>query len=315
MPSKTRTAPPALPAFLEPPGTADEPDAAIPPDTRLRAKSTIEWLPASSIGTDRRVNTRDIDQGWVHAKSQPGTFDWDLLGTVAVSEREDGSRISIDGQHRLALLDAIGEPDAAVKCEVFQGLTLAQEAALFIGLNASRTVRPVSLFLAKVTMGDPLCTEILQIVRDCSWDITTSQKRGSLNCVKALIRIHSLDLARNAAGGYEPQALRDTLTLITNAWGLQDQAGHESIITGLGRLMIRDGRIIRDDVTAGVAGMDRLLNVLVASGPDPSGILSKAQAFKGTRVPPVSLPTAVSQTISVSWNSGKQTRRLAPFVS
>lgn len=311
---RTKEAPsPAL--FTGPDDAAPDPaETTLPADTRLRAASRIEWWPASSIGTDRRVNTREIDLGWIAAKSKPEVFDWNFLGTVSVSEREDGSRIAVDGQHRLALVDAIGEPGVDMKCEVFIGLTLAQEAALFIGLNASRTVRAVSLFLAQVTMGDPLCTEVLQIVRDCSWDITTTQTRGSLGCVKALTRIHSADIARNTAGGFTPRALRDTLTLITTAWKQHEQSGHESLITGLGTVMVRDGQVIHDDVTTGITGMDRLLGVLEKSGPDPSGLLQTAKAFQGTRIPQVSLPKAISQVVSNSWNFGKQTRRLAPYV-
>jgi hypothetical protein len=298
-----------------PPPAADQDASLIRPDTRIRAKSEIMWLRASTIGQDLRVNTRTIDAGWVSAKSNPDVFDWDFLGTVAVSMRGDGTRIAVDGQHRLALLDAIGVPDAEVKCEVFKDLTLAQEAALFIGLNASRTVRPVSLFLAKVTMGDQLSTDILRIVEDCSWTITPNPGRGVLNCVKALIRLHSTDITRNGMGGFEPRALRDTLTVLTNAWGQQDGVGNESLITGIGKIMVRDGDVVRDDVTSGVSGMDRLIGVLEQSGPDPSGLLVKARAFQGTRVPPVALPTAVAQVISASWNHGKQSRRLSPFVS
>jgi hypothetical protein len=305
----TRTQDPATtPMFLEPAGSP------LPPDTRLRAASSIEWLPASLISQDRRVNTRPVDPGWVAAKSKPEVFNWDFLGTIAVSERADGARISVDGQHRLALLEAIGRPDEEVKCEVFKGLTIAQEAALFIGLNAGRTVRPVSLFLAKVTMGDELSSEVFKIVEDCSWTITATPGRGVLSCVKALVRIHTADIARNAPGGFEPMALRDTLTLITTVWGQHEQAGHESLISGLGKLLVRDGDVIRDDVTSGQPGMDRLIGVLDAFGPDPSGLLLKAKSFQGTRVPQVGLPTAVAQVIGASWSYGKQSRRLAPFV-
>ena len=307
MPTRMKGAPP--------PALFAAPAAALPRDTRLRAASTIEWLPASSIGTDRRVNTREVDMGWVAAKSKPGEFSWDFLGTVSVSQREDGSKISVDGQHRIALLEAIGEPDAELKCEVFTGLTLAQEAALFLGLNAGRTVRPVSLFLAKVTMGDPLCTEVLQIVRDCSWDIATEQRRGVLSCVKALTRIHSTDRAKNTSGGFEPQALRDTLTVITHAWRQHEQAGHESLISGIGKLMIRDGKIIREGRYGGISGTDRLITVLEASGPDPTGMLGKARSFASTRVPPVGLPTAVAEVARQSFNYGLQSRRLPAFVS
>jgi len=292
-----------------------EPGTQLPPDTRLRADSTIEWLPANTIGQDPRVNTREVDYGWVAAQSKPGVFKWDYLGTIAVSQRDGGARISVDGQHRIALVTAVGAPDVDLKCEVFRGLSLADEAGLFLGLNASRTIRPVSKFLARVTMGDPLCSEVLRIVENRGWQITATPGRGVLSCVKAMERIHTADTIRNGRGGDEPQALHDALTLITSAWGQHEQAGHESLISGLGKLLVRDGGIIRQDRTSGVAGMDRLLGVLCASGEDPSGLLQRGRSFSGTRVPPVSLPTAIAQVLTQSWNTNKQTHRLPPFVA
>lgn len=286
--------------------------APIPPDTRARLMSTIEYIHASAIGRDERVNTRPVDYAWVTEKAK--TFSWDFLGTIKVSRRDDGSIISLDGQNRLALVAAVGYPDADMRCEVFTSLTLAQEAGLFLGFNDDRAVKPVSKFLALVTMGDPIAMAVKGIADDCSWRISPTGGRGVLMCVGKLCSLHARDLAK-CKGGEDPVALRDTLTLITTVWGHSDGAGHEVIVAGLGNEILRDGQIISDDLEGGIPGMKRLADALRREfGAEPGGLLEHAKSFCTTHIPKVGMGKAVSESVIQAYNYRKQGRRLAPWV-
>jgi hypothetical protein len=306
--AKTGGIPAVSSALFIPPAPAS--GLTPPPDTRLRAQSGIEWIPASLITRDERVNTRPVDTDWVAAKA--GEFNWDFLGLITVSRRPDGTIIPLDGQNRVALVAEVGQPDADLKCEVFENLTLAQEAALFLGLNAGRPVRPVSKFLARVTMGDPVAVAVQEIAAGCSWKISPVPGTGVLLCVNALTRLHAQD-AGKCKGGEEPQALRDTLTVITKAWGHRQGTGHEAVISGVGKVMLRDGRIIRDDLTSGITGMDRLIESLRYFGDESSGLLSQARSFSESRQPKVGIVTAVADTLARGWNHNKRVRTLAPY--
>lgn len=282
----------------------------LPPDTRLRARSTIEWIPASRIGRDERVNTRPADQAWVAKKARE--FDWNYLGTIAVSRRDDGTEIPLDGQNRLALMPAIGQPDAEVKCEVFTGLSLAEEAALFLGLNAGRTVRPVSLFLAQVTMGDETAVEVSQIAGDCSWQIGLTKGRSVLQCVSTLTSIHARDRARKGSGE-APRVLRDTLTLITMTWGHDEEGGSESIVKGIGMVLHRDGTVLHGKHRfQGKTGYERLAAVL-EDYRGPGDLLGQAKSMALTTRPQISTPKAVAAILVRDFNFNLSTHKLASF--
>jgi hypothetical protein len=60
-------------------------------------------------------------------------FDPILLGEVLVSERTNGQLYILDGQHRLRAAEQSGIP--TVTCEIFTGLSKADEARLFMGRN------------------------------------------------------------------------------------------------------------------------------------------------------------------------------------
>ena len=63
-----------------------------------------------------------------------GHFNPKLLGVLTASEREDGERVLIDGQHRLATVMEV-EAITYVNCLMFRGLTPQDEARMFVELN------------------------------------------------------------------------------------------------------------------------------------------------------------------------------------
>lgn len=201
-----------------------------------------ERLPVAAIGRDRRVNTRDINWDWVEAHSGEH-FRPAALGTVSVSHRPDGSFIVLDGQHRLEVCKKSGRDDA--KCEVFEGLSLVEEAGLVVLLNAGRPLKAVHMFLARVTERDPVAVHIKSIVERCSFEIGEGANPMVLSCVQKLQRLYMADLKRHP--DRSPEALEHTLTTIAHAWGHGPGATHRDIIAGIGDLFLRHGdRIDRD---------------------------------------------------------------------
>lgn len=81
-------------------------------------------------------------------------FDPILIGELLVSEREDGLYI-LDGHHRMAAaLSQNGNTPTTVTCEVFTGLSKANEAQLFLGRNDRASVRSHDRFRNLATLGD-----------------------------------------------------------------------------------------------------------------------------------------------------------------
>jgi hypothetical protein len=83
-----------------------------------------------------------------------GSFDPLLLGELLVSERTDGLYV-LDGQHRLAAAaNANGRGVSTVTCEVFTGLSKADEARLFMGRNDRANIARVDRDRNLATSGD-----------------------------------------------------------------------------------------------------------------------------------------------------------------
>lgn len=205
----------------------------------FQSLESIEWVPVSAISTDHRVNTRPVDFAWVDKKATEG-FDPNRLGVPIVSRRDDGTYVWLDGQNRGELMRRSGWGDQKVQCRVFTGLTLAQEAELFLGHNDNRQVKPLHKFLARVTAGDADAVAITKIVESYGWKIQESGASNGISAVRAVESVYLSDRADNDRGG----VLRVTLRVVTEAWGYRSEAVDGRILQGVGALFNRFGDLI-----------------------------------------------------------------------
>jgi hypothetical protein len=110
------------------------------------------------------------------------------IGVPVVSRREDGSMVALDGQHRLYAL-RLANHDEPLLCDVQEGLTLADEAELFILLQADRkAVRVYDKFKARLVAKDPIALEVQKLVVASGLRIA---KAAGPNCVCAIKSVES----------------------------------------------------------------------------------------------------------------------------
>lgn len=230
----------------------------------------IEWLALSTIASDHRVNTRPVDTAWVDQKVREG-FDPARLGVPIVSRRADGTCVWLDGQNRGELIRRAGWSDQKVQCRVFTGLTLAQEAELFLGHNDNRKVQAVHKFLAQVTAGNPDAVGIAAIVASIGWKISDQSGDKHITAVRALERVFHGE--RNRDSTMAPgRALQLTLRVVTEAWGYKSEAVKGDVLVGIGAIFNRFGDVIE---------LPALVKKLAEFPAGPSGLLGKA---RGARV-------------------------------
>lgn len=142
----------------------------------------------SQIGTDARFQ-RDLDES--RAKRMGKHLDVRRIGHPVVSVREDGSMVALDGQHRLQAMRVAGVDDA-ILCDAWHGLTLAEEAELFILLQADRkAVRVYDKFKARLVARDPVALEIEKIVKAAGLRIAKAQGNNCICAIKALESAHA----------------------------------------------------------------------------------------------------------------------------
>lgn len=256
---------------------------------------SIEWVSLSSIGTDRRVNTRSFDLAWVERKLSEG-FDPDGIGVPIVSHRGDGIYVWLDGQNRGELMRRAGWADQKIQCRVFHGLTPAQEASLFLVHNDNRRVQPIYKFLARVTAADPVAVAITRIAERAGWRISDKTADGRILAVVALERVFLSDKTDEEPGG---AVLEATLRVVTEAWGFRPEAVDGRVLQGIGALLKRFGPAIDRAV---------LVKKLAEFPAGASGVLGKArgmQQFQGGTV-----PHCVAEVVVTAYNARRRTNVL-----
>lgn len=259
--------------------------------------ATIETLPLAKLTCDELVNTRRLDGAWVDR--HVGIYDPAALGVLTVSRRKGGQCVILDGQHRAELMRRSGHSDDSVDCRVYDGLSTAQEAALFRKLNDSRKVTPLALFLAKRAEGDPAALAITEIVEAFGWEISNRQAYNNIVAVVALQQIYRGGPAQVAARSGNAEAVSLTIQTVTRAWGHRRDAVHGDLLAGIRLVFLRD----RNDVDP-VGLAERL-----AGHPGgPAGVLGAGRGVRQLQGGTVA--AGVADTVIRLYNKSRRSRRL-----
>ena len=182
-------------------------------------------------------------------------FDFDKFGLLWLSHR-DGHYYIIDGQHRyFALIEWLDGDDWEVieveTCMVVTGLSMADEAELFLDLNNRLNLAAYDKFNISLTAGRPEQTDINRIIRSNGFSISNDRETG-ISAVRTLEIVYGRDGAND---------LGRTVRLIGNSYGM---AGFRAdVIDGLGRLCHRyngqldEGKAIKQlsSMRGGVSGL------------------------------------------------------------
>jgi hypothetical protein len=163
--------------------------------------------------------------------------DWNpnLCGALVISQRDDGSNVVIDGQHRHA-----GSPDGTeFMCQILTGLTQEKEAEIFLRRNQSQ-VKPTVLDEYRaglVARLEPYVT-VDRVVTSRGLVITQSQQSNGISSVRTLLRI-----VAGRKDGTGDQALGQTLDVILTGLGQNKNSWHHYVLGGVGYLVVRNPHI------------------------------------------------------------------------
>ncbi|WP_411109557.1 DUF6551 family protein [Streptomyces sp. c-19] len=240
------------------------------------------------------MNTRPVDRGWVARKLREG-FDVKRLGVPTVSSRADGTFNWIDGQNRGALCRAASRADIKITMKVFHGLSVEEEAELFLGLNDNRRVQPIYKFIAEVTAGRPEALAISRIANDAGWNISDGSTTNSIHAVAALITLFRADSQKSGT------ILRDVLSIVTEAWGHTPEAVSANILLGLGSMLNASPSV----------DQKVLVKKLSSHAGGAGGLVGKGRGLREATGCKVS--EGVDQVIRGVYNSGKRGGRLSTW--
>lgn len=234
--------------------TADEVKSA----GQITRAATREWVKLGDV----RVNP-EVQREFVPAKATAiaARFNPELF-KIPVVNRRDGYAWVVDGQHRIEGLKiwlGDGWENQLFEADVYDGLSAADEAELFLGLNDAMAVNAFNKFRVAVVAGRPDESAVARIVTEQG--LTISRDPGAteyaVKAVGTLLKVY------RAAG---PVVLARTLAILRDAYGVPGL--QQLTVAGLANVIQRYGDGIDDNL---------MVERLQAAFGGVGGVLNKAE--------------------------------------
>ncbi len=205
-------------------------------------RSTIGTAAVDDITIDPRVQREEgVDERRVERMA--AAFDPDALGILVLSQRNDGTLVCLDGAHRCATARRVGW-NTYLDARIFRGLSLAEEASLFLLYNDKKDPSAISKFKARVITGDDVAVEINAVIKKHGWTVSTEKSKGGVvSAAEAMERVY-----RKASGalaeGAHPEILDRTFAVVTEAWGHEPSATAAPVLEAIAQLFGRFGSAV-----------------------------------------------------------------------
>lgn len=275
-------------------------EAALPDNATTR----YEKLPAVKLHIDHRVQRDHINLTKLNKMEEE--FNKLALGTLVVSERADGTMVIIDGQHRWTLVRKLMGEDTELDCRVHTGLSLEDEARLFVDLNRQQSASALDLHKARCTQQEPVALAITAAVEERGWGIGTGP--GKISAVKVLESIYYM--GEEQWDGYGPTLISNTLYVLTETWGQErPKVTQQSILRAVAEflLAVEIWQMERDK--EGYFNYDGLIDAMVKTfkgGPEGWINAEKIQA-QGLGI---SVRSALRRSMARAYNKVNKTKKL-----
>lgn len=269
------------------------------------AKFTINEIPADQLTVDSRVQ-REANPPRVRRMAD--NWDDNMVGVLVVSRRTthlpitDGSTaiedefVVLDGQTRLEAFRLVCSDDRATAApllsQVYEGLTLSEEAQIFLQHNDRRAVTPLDRFRIAVTAREVWALDIHDMAARNGWyakGMHTGASGHRFAAIGSAEKVYLLD------GGASLQRVFD---VVDAAWQNPQGAICPETITGLGALFYRYGGEIDSRALVhklAKVGFNRFM----------SGVSDRRRVSPGT-----SIQKAASDWVVDLYNAGRRTHRV-----
>ena len=214
-----------------------------------------------------------------HVKNLASDFSPALFGQGSASLRADGRYYILDSQHRCEAAKIAGYGDHEFPFRIWRGLSIAQEATLYLALNAKKVRdNAINAFLVGVQAGYPTNTEVVRILQSYKLTVGSSSVDGQISAADALVRIYEGRIRGASRGGSRAAStplprghlLSRSLTILTHAWGTSRDAFDSLLLNSVAMLLAK-----HDTAVDGI----RLAKLLSRIGP-PRRIIGEIRTLK-----------------------------------
>lgn len=180
---------------------------------------------------------------------------------------------------------------------VFEGLTLPEEAQMFVDLNTMNKPNLFDLFRLRVIADDSQAVEINKLLMAYGWTVGSQNSRGTLKAVGTLDDLY-LQGKRS-----ETDLLQFVLMTVTRSWGLEPEGTRASILQALAAVFNEYGDTL---------DQDRLVHILKNYPGGPSGLWADGKQFASTRRTGA-VPMGIAERIVDEYNKGLRAKALHPW--
>lgn len=218
-----------------------KPPKSEKPASHVKRISKIRPVPIASMRIPPALVTQRQFRR-AHGDSLAADLDLNKLGLLIINHR-DGIYWVLDGQHRLYALKSNGFNEGYdIECEVYENLSDAEMADIFLGRDARRAVSPYDKFHVACTAGYARESDIRRTVEAQGLKISQTKDDGCIGAIAALGTVY------DSAGSV---VLGQVLRTIKNAYAGDTYAFDSQVIKGLGLVFNRyDGKTNERDLAA-----------------------------------------------------------------
>jgi hypothetical protein len=267
---------------------------------------TTEELQVGLLVIDPQVQRTAVNTGKVNRIVRE--FNADAVGQITVSRRPGSHHVILDGAHRVEALRRLTDNMGTVNAKVFHGLTLAEEARLFLDLNYGNQPSLFDKYRVGVVGEEPEYAAIDKIVHAAGFTVGPLGGNGTINAIAVLVRIFRLKYAwETPENPADHTILQLALAVIGDAWGNQEDGLKASSVEAIAKLIESYDPQLE---------LDRLTSVLRSTEGGPGGLLGRAKGYASTRG--IRVWQAFGQIVVDEYNknlSKKSPRTLPPFAS
>lgn len=191
-------------------------------------------------------------------------FNPKAVGVIILSVRENGDLYVIDGAHRVAALKKLGLGNEDVNSIVYFGLSIAQEAELFVLLNENRSKpKRSAIHKASAKAGDTASSEIEDMLSKLGLTIGDKPGHGIIRAVGLLHKVNDKISISN---------LEKALRILRDAFGLHSSSFQAEFIVAISMIVVKYKSIDES----------RLVKTLSALG-QPTYLINKASNMVGIK--------------------------------
>jgi len=164
-------------------------------------------------------------------------FNEEAVGVLTVSHRPDGTYHVVDGQHRVAMCLKVGKTH--VQCKVYSGLSRQDEAALFRVLNNTKIVSSLDRFRVRVVEGEVTAVDINGILDNVGWRVPERASTHTPGVINSPVALEWVYAGAGIRQTMQPTVFRQTMEIITAAWGYDPDGVRSDVVRGIGAFLTR----------------------------------------------------------------------------